>query len=233
MYSRFTFINNITGNSQKSQEPSFWQVMNSFILLTNASLAASRTLLQQLLVCLNLTLDWRLILLAQTKNCFLWTIAAAQVAENHKVKWGLTWYLWGIYTSIPTWMQSQNLLAAAEALSSQISYHWSSQIIKKTVPNSTRIVKLCNETRYPTAIWWKLRLRKRETEKTWWEFPNEHKAIVEQMLESEEKQNKTTGLRESKSGIQAGKLNMWVRSIEFTRFISSTIRSASPPVLLM
>ena len=46
---------------QKSQEPSFWEVMDSFNLLAYASLAASRTLLQQslacLIACLNLTLE--------------------------------------------------------------------------------------------------------------------------------------------------------------------------------
>ena len=42
---------------QKSQGPSFWEVMNSFVLLAYESLAASRTLLQQLLACLNFTLD--------------------------------------------------------------------------------------------------------------------------------------------------------------------------------
>ena len=31
---------------QKSREPSFWEVMDSFVLLAHASLAASRTLLQ-------------------------------------------------------------------------------------------------------------------------------------------------------------------------------------------
>ena len=31
---------------QKSQEPSFWEVMDSFVLLVNVSVAASRTLLQ-------------------------------------------------------------------------------------------------------------------------------------------------------------------------------------------
>ena len=41
----------------KSQEPSFWKVMDSLVLLAYASLAASRTLLQQLLTCLNFTLD--------------------------------------------------------------------------------------------------------------------------------------------------------------------------------
>ena len=42
---------------QKSREPSFWEVMDSFVLLAFASLAASRTLLQQLLACLNFTLE--------------------------------------------------------------------------------------------------------------------------------------------------------------------------------
>ena len=42
---------------QKSREPSFWEVMDSFVSSTYASLAASRTLLQQLLACLNFTLD--------------------------------------------------------------------------------------------------------------------------------------------------------------------------------
>ena len=42
---------------QKSREPSFWEVMDYFVLLAYASLAASRTLLQQLLACLNFTLE--------------------------------------------------------------------------------------------------------------------------------------------------------------------------------
>ena len=42
---------------QKFREPSFWEVMDSFVLVAYASLAASRTLLQRLLACLNFTLD--------------------------------------------------------------------------------------------------------------------------------------------------------------------------------
>ena len=42
---------------QKSREPSFWEVMDSFVLVAYASLAASRTLLQRLPVCLNFALD--------------------------------------------------------------------------------------------------------------------------------------------------------------------------------
>ena len=48
-------------------------------------------------------------------------MAAAEAAENHGDELGLTWYfLWGIYTSIPTWTHSQNSLAAAEAPSLKI-----------------------------------------------------------------------------------------------------------------
>ena len=51
-------------------------------------------------------------------------MVAAQAAENHGDEWGLSWYLQqGIYTSIPTWTHSHNLLAAAEALSLKISSH--------------------------------------------------------------------------------------------------------------
>ena len=42
---------------QKSRELSFWEVMESFVLLAYARLAASRTLLQGLLACLNFTLE--------------------------------------------------------------------------------------------------------------------------------------------------------------------------------
>ena len=41
---------------QNSREPSFWEVMDSFVLVACANLAASRTLLQRLLACLNFTL---------------------------------------------------------------------------------------------------------------------------------------------------------------------------------
>ena len=42
---------------QKSRKPSFWEVMDSFVLVAYASLPASGTLLQRLLACLNFTLD--------------------------------------------------------------------------------------------------------------------------------------------------------------------------------
>ena len=42
---------------QKSQEPRFWEVIDSFVVLVHAILAASRTILQLLLACFNFTLD--------------------------------------------------------------------------------------------------------------------------------------------------------------------------------
>ena len=47
----------LNSNSPNPQEPSFWEVMDSFGLVAHTSLAASRTFLQQLLACVNFTLD--------------------------------------------------------------------------------------------------------------------------------------------------------------------------------
>ena len=69
---------------QKSRQSSFWEVMDSFVLLAYASLAASRTLLQRLLACLIFTLDSEdLSFWYKRKNRFLRTMTAAQAAENH------------------------------------------------------------------------------------------------------------------------------------------------------
>ena len=47
----------LNSNSPNPQEPNFWEVMDSFGLVAHTSLAASRTFLQQLLACMNFTLD--------------------------------------------------------------------------------------------------------------------------------------------------------------------------------
>ena len=110
---------------QKFREPSFWEVMDSIVLLAYASLPASRTLLQRLLACLNFTLDSKdLSFWYKQKKWFLWIMAAAKAAENHGDERGLTWYFrWGKYTLIPTWTHSQYSLASTEALSLKLSSH--------------------------------------------------------------------------------------------------------------
>ena len=58
--------------------------MDSFALVAYASLATSRTLLQQLLACLNFTLDSEdLFCWYKPRKSFLWTMAEPQDAENH------------------------------------------------------------------------------------------------------------------------------------------------------
>ena len=60
-----------------------------------------------------------------------------------------------------------------------------------------------------------------ETEKTTWsQFPDGGKAIVEQILASEEiNKSKRARMWESQSGIQVGKLTIWVRSFETEVFV--------------
>ena len=68
---------------QKSREPSFWENINTFVSLAYPSVAASRTMLQRLLTCLNFPLDLKdLFWCWKRKGWFLWTFAAAQAAEN-------------------------------------------------------------------------------------------------------------------------------------------------------
>ena len=65
---------------QKSQERSFWEVRESFVLVAYASLAASRTLLQQLLAYLNFTLG--------SEDLFCWCIQKSDFYEpwqKHKL----------------------------------------------------------------------------------------------------------------------------------------------------
>ena len=53
---------------------------------------------------------------------------------------------------------------------------------------------------------------------TWSEFLNGEKAIVEQMLVSEEKnKSKRSGLWESQSGIRVGKLTSYIRLFEIKK----------------
>ena len=71
---------------QTSQEPSFWEKMNSFVLLAYASLAASRTFLQWLLACLNFSLDSEdLFSWYKQKKWFIWTMVAAKTVEIGKL----------------------------------------------------------------------------------------------------------------------------------------------------
>ena len=67
--------------------------MYSLVLLAYVSLAASRTLSQWLLACLNFTLDSEdLFYWYKRKKWFLWTMTTAQAPENHGDEWGFDTY---------------------------------------------------------------------------------------------------------------------------------------------
>ena len=127
-FSRFTFVGNTISNLPKVPRSKFLGSDQLFYFISICSLAASRTLLQRLLASLNFALDWvDLFCWYIWKKWFMWTIAAAQAAENHADEWGLAWYLrQGIYASILTWIHSQNSLAVAEGLSLKMSSHGTS-----------------------------------------------------------------------------------------------------------
>ena len=78
-----TLLRTLLAIRQKSQEPSFWEVMDSFVLLAYASLAASRTLLQQLLACLNLTLDSEDLFCCYKKIVIPMNHGSSKNAENY------------------------------------------------------------------------------------------------------------------------------------------------------
>ena len=70
---------------------------------------------------------------------------------------------------------------------------------------------------------WKLRQQHDQN------FPNWKKAIVEQILASEEiSKSKWAGLWESQSGIQVGKVTIWERSFEIAKLWQSSPGASVP-----
>ena len=148
-----SLLRTLSAIQQKPQQPSFWEVIDSFISLAYAILTVLRTLLQWLVACLIFRFRIFILMVQTKKKRFIWTVAAAQAAENHGEEWVLARYLWwGIYMSLQS-EQLTNSLAAAETLLKIFKAHlrlpmrtqWlrlphGSQMITKTIPISARIV---------------------------------------------------------------------------------------------
>ena len=76
--------------------------------------------------------------------------------------------------------------------------------------------KLCDEMQHLFWIWWKLNGNRNNNIS---EFPNGGKAIVEQILVSEERnKSKRAELWESQSRFRVGKLTIWVTSFEIENY---------------
>ena len=120
---------------QKSWEPGFWEMMDPFVLVASASLAAWRTILHQLLACVNFTLNSKIYSVGKNKKRFIWTMAAAKAAENHGVEWDLTWYLqWGSDTNSKLKLLSKFTSSSRRAEFKGILPWNISQIITETIP---------------------------------------------------------------------------------------------------
>ena len=88
-----------------------------------------------------------------------------------------------------------------------------SQMIRKTVPNSKRIV-ISYAMKW--AIGFQFGRKSMKTEKTTWsEFPSGEKGILEQIL-SQKKKSKRAGLWKSQPGTRIGKLTVWVKSFKIS-----------------
>ena len=133
--------------------------MDSFVLLAYASLAASKILLQRLLACLSITLcPEDLYFWCKRKKGFLWTMAAAQTAENHGDEWGLTWYFqWGICINSNLKRQTK---VTGSGRSTEIKgiFPWDvPQMITKIIPTSTKItLSYAMKREIPLWIWWEV-----------------------------------------------------------------------------
>ena len=211
---------------RKYHEPSFWEVMDSLVLRAYRSLTASTiTSLSELYFRLR-----RVILSVQTKK---WTVASINYCSSKS-----SWKSWRWVSLCLTFMMrlihiDSNLNPLTKCTSSSRSTEFKntlpqniSQIIRKTVPISTRIVK-----RY--VMKWashvEIDRKSMKTQSTTWSgFPNGGKASIEQILVSEERnKSKRQGLWKTQSGIWERKLTIWLRSFEMEKIITEFTSSTS------
>ena len=202
-----TFLRTLLAICQKSGEPSFWEVMDSFVLLLYASLAASRILLQPTIACLNFTLV--------SKDLFCW-YKQKKVISMYYGSNTSTWKPWRwvrldlILTMRDIYINS-NLNPLTKFARNRRSIEFKdilqwiiSQMIMKTYPVSTRIV-ISYEMKQGIQLW------------IWWKVNGnwDNNIIAEQMLASEEKnKSKRAGLSVTVHGMWLGKLTIWERSFD-------------------
>ena len=132
----------LLGICQKSWEPSFWEVMNSFVCFI--SMCKFHSFKNPFPTITSLSqLDFlfrRFILLVETKDVISMNYGSSK-SSRKPWRWVRLIFTWRIYTSVPTWFHSQNSLAAVEALSLKDILPWNiSQMIIETCSISTRIV---------------------------------------------------------------------------------------------
>ena len=165
---------------QKSREPRFWEVMDSFVLLVYTCLAASRTLLPWLLACLKFTLDSKdLFCWYKRKKWFLYE----QWQQQKKVKtmeMSETWPdIYNVGYNPLTKVTSSSRITEFKDIPNE---HLSNDHEGRSKWHENRHM-LCDETSH-----FEFDGKSMKTETTpWWEFPNRGKAVVEQIIAPEER----------------------------------------------
>ena len=110
---------------QKYREPSFWEVMDSFVLLAYANIGSFKNPFATITSLPELYFRFRrFILLVQTKKVISMNYGSCTSSWKpwRWVRLDLIFTMRDIYI-IPTWIYSQNSLAASEAPSLKISFH--------------------------------------------------------------------------------------------------------------
>ena len=127
---------------QKSWELSFWEVIGPLVSLAYASLAASRTLFQQLLACMNVALESEdLSFWYRRKKWFLWTMAGAQAAEWRWLRLDVIFFMRDIYINSNR-NPLTNFISSSGSTKFKYTLPWNiSEMITKTIPISMRIVR--------------------------------------------------------------------------------------------
>ena len=135
-------------------------------------------------------------------------MAAAQAVENHVDEWGITWYLGWIYTSIPTWINSQEWPTATEAQTLNKCPRGTLSNHHKNHSNQHKnSYKLCNEMEILLWVWWKVN-GNWKTNMITLIFPN---------TGIRRTKFKRAGWWKSQSGILVEKLTIWVRPLEIQK----------------
>ena len=183
--------------------------MDSFALLANASLAASRTLLQWLLTCLNFASDSEDLFCWYKKKVIYMNYGSS---TNSWKPW--RWLRLDLILMMRDIYINSNLNPLTKLPKSSKSTEfkdillWNiSQTIWKTAPTGTRIV-INYAMRWAISCW------------VWGKVNgNLDNNMIKISLATEEinKSKKKTGLWESLSEIQVGKLTIWIRSFEIEK----------------
>ena len=134
---------------QKSRQWSFWEVIDSFVLLAYASLAGSRTLFQRLLTCLNFTLDSEVFSVGTNEKRDFYNYGSS---TNYWKPW--RWMRINLILTMSDIYINYNLNPLTKFTSSS----WNiSHMITKTVPISKKIVvSYTMKGAYRLEFWWKV-----------------------------------------------------------------------------